>query len=79
MKQNKMAKIVAILALFGILISIIGTWALIIFGNDGNQPIELTAEEIEMLQQQYLDSLSGSTATGSLQPETNEVPENTAE
>lgn len=79
MKQNKMAKIVAFIALFGILISIIGTWALIIFGNDGNQPIELTAEEIEMLQQQYLDSLSGSTATGSLQPETNEVPENTAE
>lgn len=79
MKQNKMAKIVALLALLGIVVSIIGTWALIIFGNNANQPIELTAEEIEMLQQQYLDSLSGSTATGSNQPETSAVPENTAE
>lgn len=79
MKQNKMAKFVAIFALLWIFISIAGTGLLIIFQDNSNQNVELTAEEFEMLQQQYLESLSGSTASWSTQVEINNNEENIAE
>jgi hypothetical protein len=48
MKKNAITKIIAWLAFFGIVISIIWTWLLIIF-ND-NQQQELTAEQIAEIQ-----------------------------
>ena len=50
----------AFLALFWIIISVIGTGLIIIFDNNSNQQIEYTPEQIEQIQQ-YMDSLSGST------------------
>lgn len=79
MKQNKMAKFVAIFALLWIFISIAGTGLLIIFQDNSNQNIELTAEEIQAIEQQYLESLSGSTASWSTQVEINNNEENIAE
>ena len=75
MKQNKTVKIMAILAILWIFVSIVWTWALVIFENmTAQQQIELTPEQIEELQKQYIESLSGSTATGSLEIQ-NDTPE----
>lgn len=59
MKKNILTKIIAWLAFFGILISIIGTGLLIIF-ND-NQQQELTAEQIAEIQK-MIESQSWATS-----------------
>lgn len=58
MKKNAMTKIIAWLAFFGILISIIWTGLLIIF-ND-NQQQELTAEQMAEIQK-IIEAQSGAT------------------
>lgn len=66
MKQNKTVKLMAILAMLGIIISVVWTGLLIIFEQSrAPQQLELTAEEIEELQKQIQESMSGSTSTGS--------------
>ncbi|MCP4523728.1 MAG: hypothetical protein GY828_05955 [Candidatus Gracilibacteria bacterium] len=69
MKKNATTRIIASLAFFGIIISIIGSGLLIIFSN--NAPSQdytpertYTAEEIEELKKQF-DTLSGSLITSS--------------
>ncbi len=66
MKQNKTVKLMAILAMLGIIISVVWTGLLIMFEQaKAPQQLELTAEEIEELQKQIQESMSGSTSTGS--------------
>lgn len=66
MKQNKTVKLMAILAMLGIIISVVWTGLLIMFEQaKAPQQLELTAEEIEELQKQIEASMSGSTSTGS--------------
>ena len=66
MKQNKTVKLMAILAMLGIIISVVWTGLLIMFEQaKAPQKLELTAEEIEELQKQFEASMSGSTSTGS--------------
>ncbi len=51
MKQTKIAKVTAILALIWIIVSIIWTWILVIFDSTTNQQqTELTPEQIEEIQ-----------------------------
>ncbi len=50
MKQNKFAKLMAILALLWIIISIIWTWLLAIIGDNNSQQIELSPEQIQQIQ-----------------------------
>lgn len=51
MKQTKIAKVMAILALAWIIISVIWTWLLVIFDNSNNQQqVDLTPEQIEEIQ-----------------------------
>lgn len=64
MKKNATVKIMAILAMLWIVVSIVWTGLLIIFGESQNQTIELTQEDIEAIQQQ-IDSMTGSTQSGS--------------
>jgi cell division protein FtsB len=64
MKKNAAVKIMAILAMLWIVVSIVWTGLLIIFGESQNQTIELTQEDIEAIQQQ-IDSMTGSTQSGS--------------
>ena len=61
MKKNAMTKIIASLAFFGILLSILWTGLLIIFWENRQQPQEqnFTPEQLEELQQ-MIDSQSGS-------------------
>lgn len=65
MKQNKTVKLMAILAMLGIIISVVWTGLLIMFEQaKAPQQLELTAEEIEELQKQIQESMSGSTQSG---------------
>ena len=58
-KNNKFTKIMAFLALFWIIIWIIGTWIVIIFSNGNNQSQNLTSEEYAEIQE-LINSQSGS-------------------
>lgn len=58
-KKNTIAKIMAFLALFWIIIWVVWTWALFMFTSNNNSS-ELTQEEYIELQN-YINSLSGST------------------
>lgn len=64
MKQNKFAKLMAILALLWIIVSIIWTWLLAIFGNNTNQQIELSPEQIQEIQD-IINSQSWATQSSS--------------
>jgi preprotein translocase subunit SecG len=64
MKQNKFAKLMAILALLWIIVSIIWTWLLSIFGNNTNQQIELSPEQIQEIQD-MINSQSWATQSSS--------------
>jgi len=69
MKKTSWTKIMAILALFWILISIIWTWALIIYDiytwwtNNWNQQQEITKEQLNALLKAYSWSLTSSWIT----------------
>jgi len=52
----------ATIALFWIVLSIIGTWLIIIFSDNWNQQVELTPDQIEQLQD-LIKSQSGTTST----------------
>lgn len=54
-RKNMMAKIVAFVALFAIVIWVLGTWLLVIVSSPWNEA-EISAEQL----QEYIDSLSGS-------------------
>lgn len=71
MKKNTMTKIIASLAFFWILLSIIGTGLLIIFweNNQQVQQQELTPEQLDEIQK-IIDSQSGSTSN----PDTLKIP-----
>lgn len=64
MKQNKFAKLMAILALLWIIVSIIWTWLLAIFGNNTNQQVELSPEQIQQIQD-MINSQSWATQSSS--------------
>lgn len=76
MKKNAMTRIIASLAFFWILLSIIGTGLLIIFWENNQQPVqqEFTAEQMAEIQK-MIDSQSGSTTnSGTIKiPELEEV------
>ncbi|MDD2907984.1 MAG: hypothetical protein PHH98_05055 [Candidatus Gracilibacteria bacterium] len=61
---KKGAKIMAVLALLGIIVSILGTGLIVILQNGNKQP-EITQEQYEKIQQ-LINSQSGSTSTGEL-------------
>lgn len=56
-QKNMMAKVVAFIALFAIVIGVIGTWLLVVFSPWDE--VEITPEEL----QQYIDSLSWSSVS----------------
>ena len=60
MKKNAAVKIMAILAMVWIIVSVVGTGLLIIFDQSQNQPIELSQEDIDAIQEQ-IDAMTGST------------------
>jgi len=64
MKQNKFAKLMAILALLWIIVSIIWTWLLAIFGNNTSQQVELSPEQIQQIQD-MINSQSWATQSSS--------------
>jgi hypothetical protein len=73
MKTNALTKIVASLAFFGILLSIVGTGLLIIFWETSQQTVqqqEFTPEQMAEIQK-MIDSQSGSTSNSG----TFEIPE----
>ena len=55
--KNKWAKIMATVALFGIMISTLWTWLIIIFSGNWDNQVEITQEQIEQIQQ-IMDSQS---------------------
>lgn len=56
MSNKKWAKIMAIIALFAIVVSILWTWILYFLETrNQNQTITITPEELEELYQQYLE------------------------
>lgn len=48
--KNKWVKIMAFLALFWIIVSVIWTWLLVVFSWDSNQEVKLTQKQIEQIQ-----------------------------
>ena len=76
-KKSKTTQVMAFLALFGIIIWVIWTWVLVLFSwwNEATEQT-LTAEQYAELQQ-YINSLSGTTATWELDEETNTLNEET--
>lgn len=52
--KNKLTKIMAAIALFCIILSIIWTWLIVIFSST-TTPVELTPEQIEQVQQAIED------------------------
>lgn len=65
MKQTKIAKIMAILALAWIIVSIIWTWLLVIFdSSNSQQQNELSPEQIEQIQN-IINSQSWTTKSSS--------------
>jgi hypothetical protein len=72
MKKNAMTRIIASLAFFGILLSIVGTGLLIIFWEDSQQTVqqEFTPKQMAEIQK-MIDSQSWSTT----QSGTLEIPE----
>ena len=69
MKKNPMAKIMAILALFGIIVWIIWTWLLVIFswGQTSNHQQQLSEEELQELLNNLEQSNSWTTNSWSLE------------
>lgn len=65
-KKVKLAQIVAFIALFAILASVVSTWILILFSGNGQPEVEteLTPEQIEELKN-LINSQSGETSTWS--------------
>lgn len=61
-KKNRMTQIMAFLALFWIIIWIVWTWLLVIFGGSENPSSNLDDEQLIELQN-YLNTLSWSTET----------------
>lgn len=55
-RKNMVAKVVAFIALFAIVIWVIGTGLLVVVSSPWNE-VEITPEQL----QEYIDSLSGST------------------
>ncbi len=55
-RKNMAAKIVAFIALFAIVLWVVGTWLLVVVSSPWNET-EITQEQL----QEYIDSLSGST------------------
>lgn len=55
MKKNKVSQLIAAIALFAIVIWIIGTWILVLTAGSNTQNIELSQEEL----QQIINSQSG--------------------
>jgi preprotein translocase subunit SecG len=80
MKKNAMTKIIASLAFFWIVLSIIGTGLLIIFWEDNQQPVqqEFTTEQMAEIQK-MIDSQSWSiTNSGTIEiPELEELEKET--
>ena len=71
-KKNTLAQVIATLALLGIVAGIIGTGILVIFGGweYSETPATLSQEEIDQLIQDYENTQSGVTLSGSLLPDT---------
>jgi len=59
-RKNIMAKTVAFIALLAIVISVIGTWLLVVLSSWGGET-EITQEQL----QEYIDSLSWATVSSS--------------
>ena len=49
--KNKLTKIMAAVALFWIIISMIWTWLIVIFSESNTNQVELTQEQIEQVQE----------------------------
>lgn len=62
MKKNNANKVMALFALIWIVISIIWTWLIVILNSSGQTTTELTAEQIQEIQEMY-NSQSWATAS----------------
>ena len=63
--KNKWSKIMAALALFWIILSILWTWLIIIFSGNWNTQVELTQEQIKEIQE-LINTQTGTTSTWEL-------------